>query len=58
MCVFSRGLGGVCVCSGGGTCFLMPVFWLVLVRKCHAGAALSPGGGEKKGSPLPWTTCV
>lgn len=49
MCVYSRGLGGmcVCVCSGGGTCFLMPVFWLVLLRKCHAEAALSPAGGEK-----------
>ena len=49
-------LGAVCVCGGGGTCFFMPVFWLVLPWKCHEEAALSPAGGEKEGSPLPWTT--
>ena len=58
VCVYNRGLGGVCVCvcSGGGTCFLLPVFWLGLLRKCHAEAALSLAGGEKEGSPLPWTS--
>ena len=50
VCVWWR---GVCV---GGTCFFMPVFWLVLLWKCHEEAALSPAGGEKEGSPLPWTT--